>query len=111
MCLRTTLECALLGIIDYTTCVTGSAFGEVGEGECKTLVFCWGNSDSSPFPIDNRVYCFEPGMSQDCILFSSIGDIEVDLLGNASKLNIDDCLISTDNVGGLVCILDGEGIF
>ena len=50
-------------------------------------------------------------MSQDCILFSSIDDIEVDLLGNTSKLNIDDCLISTDNVGGLVCISDGEGIF
>ena len=83
----------------------------MGKGECKALVFCWGNGDSSLFPINDWVYSFKPGMSKDCIFFSSIDDIEMDLLGNASKLDIDDCLISTDNIGGLVCISDGEGMF
>ena len=41
----------------------GSVFGEVGEGKCETLVLCWGNGDSSLCLIDNRVYCFKPGMS------------------------------------------------
>ena len=83
----------------------------MGKGECKTLVFCWGNGDCSLFPIDNRVYSFEPGMCQDRILFSSIDDIEADFLGYASKLDVDDSLILTDYVGGLVSISDGKGMF
>ena len=35
-----------------------SAFCKVGEGECKALVFCWGNGDGSIFPVNNRVYYF-----------------------------------------------------
>ena len=35
----------------------------------------------------------------------------MDLLGNTSELNIDNHLISTDNIGGLVHISDGEGVF
>ena len=34
----------------------------------------------------------------------------MDLLGSTSELNIDNHLISTDNVGGLVHILDGERV-
>ena len=34
----------------------------------------------------------------------------MDLLGSTSELNIDNCLISTDNVGGLVHISDVERV-
>ena len=89
----------------------GSAFSEVGEGECKALVFWWGNGDGSLFPIYDWVYCFKPGMSQDCIFPSSIDDIETDLLGNTSELDIDGCLMLTSNVGGPVGVSNGEGVF
>ena len=35
----------------------------------------------------------------------------MNILGNTSKLGIDNCLILTDNVGGLVYVLDWKGIF
>ena len=52
------------------------------EGECESLVFGWGDGDGPIFLVDYRVYSFQPGMSEDCILFSSIDDMEADFLGN-----------------------------
>ena len=35
----------------------------------------------------------------------------MDHLGNISQLDIDYCFILTDDVGGLVSVVDGKGIF
>ena len=47
-------------------------------------------------------------MTENSILLSSIDDIELYLLGNISKADIEYHFKVTDNVGGLVSVLDGE---
>ena len=48
-------------------------------------------------------------MTENSVLLSSIDDIELYLLGNISKADIEYHFKATDNVGGLVSVLDGEG--
>ena len=49
-------------------------------------------------------------MPYDCVFLSSVDDIEADFLSDVSELSVHDCLISADNVGGLVSISDWEGV-
>ena len=49
-------------------------------------------------------------MSQDCIFLPSIDDIEANFLSDVSELSVNDHFISTDDVGGLVCVSDWEGV-
>ena len=49
-------------------------------------------------------------MSEDSVFFSSIHDIEAYLLGTVPNLNVDDGLILTDYVRGLVGVSDRERV-
>ena len=91
-------------------CQVGGSFCEVGEGQSKTFVSLWGNSNCSLLPIDNGVHRLQPWVSKDGIFFSSIHDVEVYLLSDVSYLDIDNGFIVTDDVGCLVSVSNGKGV-
>ena len=68
------------------------------DSEFECLILGQGDGDCPLFPVNYGVSCLQPWMSQDGIFFSSVDDIEMDLLGDVSQLDIDNNLISTNDI-------------
>ena len=79
-----------------------SSVGQMAKRESKGLILVGRNGDSSLFPVNGGVYCFQPGMSKDGVFLSSIDDIELNPLGDISKAN---------DIRGLVSVLNRKGPF